>query len=96
MKDSDNFELDLASSDRAWLPTDLRLSESDLPRLPPDVRDILDTRLNGPKKLARILADLTSKFIAMDRYERRALSRSKFAIRSFDALLRKDSRLSSG
>ena len=36
-------------------------------------------------KLAFIIADLADTFRAMDRYERRAQSRRKFAIRDLDA-----------
>lgn len=45
----------------------------------------LNERLNGPEKFAAILADVTKKLVAIERYERRALSRRKFTIRDFDA-----------
>ena len=41
--------------------------------------------LEGEEKLASILEEKISEFAALDRYERRALSRRKAAIRNFDA-----------
>jgi hypothetical protein len=47
-----------------------------------------DSKPEGPHKLATILSDKARQLLALDRYERRALSRRKMAIRAFD-LLRK-------
>jgi hypothetical protein len=47
------------------------------------------TTPEGPHKLTTILSREVQRLSALDRYERRALSRRKFAIRAFD-LARKD------
>lgn len=42
--------------------------------------------IRDPGKFASVLAELSVRLLALDRYERRALSRRKRAIRNFDAL----------
>ena len=54
--------------------------------LVPYVDHILYWEPQGDEELAHILSDLAPKLAAMDRYERRALSRRKAAIRALDAL----------
>jgi hypothetical protein len=50
--------------------------------------NFVTTAPQGPRKLALILSQEAKQLLAMDRYERRALSRRKFAIRAFDAARR--------
>ena len=56
---------------------------------PPDISmealEFATSTPQGPDELATILSGKAKKLLAMDRYERRALSRRKFAIRAFDA-----------
>ncbi len=56
--------------------------------MPDDVVKLLDSKPEGPYKFATVLADKTRQLLALDRYEQRALSRRKFAIRAFDAARR--------
>jgi hypothetical protein len=55
---------------------------------PPDVdavAEFVSSTPQAPQKFALILAQETKQLLAMDRYERQALARRKFAIRAFDA-----------
>ena len=49
----------------------------------------LESKPEGPQKIATILSEMVQRLAAMDRYERRALSRRRFAIRAFDAARRR-------
>jgi hypothetical protein len=53
--------------------------------VPDEIIQILVWKPEGPLKFAAILSDMAQLLSAMDRYERRALSRRKAAIRAFDA-----------
>jgi hypothetical protein len=62
----------------------LRRSDLGAP-MPDNIMEFLSSKPQGPYKFAAILADKARQLLALDRYERRALSRRKFAIRAFDA-----------
>jgi hypothetical protein len=53
------------------------------------LRNFLASTPAGPQKFASILLQEAHRLLAMDRYERRALARRKFAIRAFDEMRHK-------
>jgi hypothetical protein len=61
---------------------------TDIP-LPAFIEKYLITTPEGPAKLATILSEEMKQLMAMDWYERRALSRRKFAIRALDEVRRR-------
>jgi len=58
------------------LHTVTRRSNLDTP-MPDEVMEFLNSKPEGSYKFATILADKTRQLLALDRYERRALSRRK-------------------
>jgi hypothetical protein len=66
------------------------LLKSKAPHMPPaDLMKFLEEKPEGPNKFATILAQEGRRLLVMDRYERRALSRRKFAIRALDEARRR-------
>jgi hypothetical protein len=53
--------------------------------VPQDMADAVMKRPEGPKKFALILGDHARELASFERYERRALSRRRRAVRAFDA-----------
>ena len=65
----------------------LRKNAPDLPV--ENLAAFLNSTPQGPHKFATILSQEAKQLLAMDRYERRALSRRKSAIRAFDETRRR-------
>jgi len=76
-------------------PTRAMLRRQWLARQAPPPRDVGDIRprdkINGvcdPSRFVQILGDLSFRLRTLDRYEKRALSRRKRAVRAFDSFQR--------
>ena len=67
------------------------LLRKNAPDLPVENLVALNSTPQGPHKFATILSQEAKQLLAMDRYERRALSRRKSAIRAFDETRRRPS-----
>jgi len=65
------------------------LLRKNAPDLPVELVAFLNSTPQGPHKFATILSQEAKQLLAMDRYERRALSRRKSAIRIFDETRRR-------
>jgi hypothetical protein len=84
-----NIYYDSRSNVREKVAMMSRLLRPNAPEMPLAVLvKYLTMTPEGPDKLALILSQELQRLSAMDRYERRALSRRRFAIRAFDLATR--------
>ena len=59
-----------------------------IPLIKTEIADTTQAKPEGSQKFALILSNRTKQLTTLDRYQRRALSRRKFAIRALDVLRR--------
>jgi hypothetical protein len=72
--------------DAEEVPSNHALFAEDGPNTPMPDDEFLHSKPEGPNKFVTVLADKARQSCSpLDRYERRALARRKFAIRAFDA-----------
>jgi hypothetical protein len=88
--------LGMSGSELIELAARIAEAEVDLRRIRQRRRACLDNSANdrdrGSQKLRARGSDLTKELVLIDRYERRAMSRRKFAIRAFDLARRQAAR----
>jgi len=81
--------LDPRANDRAEGTVLGNLIQSNGPDIPiAELSKYLTSTPQGPEKFATVLSQAIKQLLALDRYERRAWSRRKIAIREFDAARR--------
>jgi hypothetical protein len=90
INDPDYISAHTAKRDCALLCKFIREHGAEVP-VPPELMSLIETRPQGAEKALLVLSDFSKKLNKIDRYERRALSRRKFAIRAFDFARRKPS-----
>jgi hypothetical protein len=82
--DDPNYQPAADSKLNAKILTEVRKELGPEVPIPQWIMRVLRPKPEGVNKFAAVLADFGERMAVMERYERRALSRRKFAIRAFD------------